>query len=381
MTTTLPAGWKPRLSCPFCGSNCLFTEPDEVGSGGQWVSPIHVGCNDCQAEQVGDTEDEAVSRWNARFTPSASAQPARDWELDCDHCNGSGHVFVKHQVAELKTDVQEFKEECECCEGRGFVFAFQDIPEIEEYVKSCRPAIQHEPITVSLDPDPRGVSVGVWQGSHCIYNGAHAVPSAQDDAKDDGITPADAVYGLMAWLSGRDEVVTLSSRHGAAIAAELANAFCNENGLQKFSQGYPDNLKYPTTSLAQQHDAKDERQAFEEWFTRNDETKDIAERAVRRSPSGAYVLMQTYTAWDIWQAARASVAAPAAGDARGAARWRFIRRKLCLTGNGDGTCAMQAINLPASVPGWPEPGPAVAEFCDAAIDAAISSQHGEGGAA
>ena len=45
---------------------------------------------------------------------------------------------------------------------------------------------QDDPITVSLDPDPRGVSVGVWQGSRCIYNGAHPLPaSAQDDAKDD----------------------------------------------------------------------------------------------------------------------------------------------------------------------------------------------------
>jgi len=41
---------------------------------------------------------------------------------------------------------------------------------------------------------------------------------------------------------------------------------------------------------------------------------------------------------------------------------------LCLTGNGDGTCAMQAINLPAAIQGWPEPEQ-VAEFCDAAIDA------------
>lgn len=70
----------------------------------------------------------------------------------------------------------------------------------------------------------------------------------------------------------------------------------------------------------------------------------------------------------------APVHAPAAGDALDAARWRFVRRKLCLTGNGDGTCAMQAINLPASIPGWPEPGSAVAEFCDAAIDAAIAAQ-------
>lgn len=73
--------------------------------------------------------------------------------------------------------------------------------------------------------------------------------------------------------------------------------------------------------------------------------------------------------------------ASAQDDAKDAARWRFIRRKLCLTGNGDGTCGMHAINLPASIPGWPDPGAAVAEFCDAAIDAAIAAQQGEGGAA
>lgn len=59
-------------------------------------------------------------------------------------------------------------------------------------------------------------------------------------------------------------------------------------------------------------------------------------------------------------------------DREDAENWRYIRRKLCLTGNGDGTCSMQAINLPASIPGWPEPGQ-VAEFCDDAIRAARSS--------
>ena len=65
-------------------------------------------------------------------------------------------------------------------------------------------------------------------------------------------------------------------------------------------------------------------------------------------------------------------------NALDAERWQFIRRRLCLTGNGDGTCAMHAINLPACLFGWPEPGQ-VAEFCDSAIDRAIAAQSAQGG--
>ncbi|MFY3576864.1 hypothetical protein ACOTI8_29620 [Achromobacter xylosoxidans] len=90
-----------------------------------WVEDVRLLCNAAPASPVSTVEEH---------------QPARDWELTCHECDGSGHVYVKHQVAERKTDLQEFKEECECCEGRGFVFAFQDIPGIEEYVKTCRPA-------------------------------------------------------------------------------------------------------------------------------------------------------------------------------------------------------------------------------------------------
>ncbi|MEB6663797.1 hypothetical protein MXL91_20235 [Achromobacter ruhlandii] len=45
--------------------------------------------------------------------------------------------------------------------------------------------IEHdEPITVTVDNDPRGVSVGVWQGSHCIYSGAHPIPTSAGDERD-----------------------------------------------------------------------------------------------------------------------------------------------------------------------------------------------------
>jgi hypothetical protein len=56
-----------------------------------------------------------------------------------------------------------------------------------------------------------------------------------------------------------------------------------------------------------------------------------------------------------------------------AARYRFLRRKLCVTGNGDGTCAMQAINLPHRIHGWPEQGDHE-QFFDAAIDAALTKE-------
>ncbi|WP_448684769.1 hypothetical protein [Achromobacter xylosoxidans] len=98
-------------------------------------------------------------------------RPARDWELTCHECDGSGHVYVKRQVAERKADIQEFKQECECCEGRGFVFAFQDIPGIEEYVKTCRPA--------PAAGDAQGLTLAQKYEDACIVANA----SAQDAAR------------------------------------------------------------------------------------------------------------------------------------------------------------------------------------------------------
>jgi hypothetical protein len=58
------------LPCPFCGSpEHLFIEPDETGSGGQWLSPIHVGCGrfrGCGVSLCGDDQEEAITRWNTR---------------------------------------------------------------------------------------------------------------------------------------------------------------------------------------------------------------------------------------------------------------------------------------------------------------------------
>jgi len=64
--------------CPFCGGTRIFTEPDEYGSGGQWVTPIHVGCSDCKAEQMGDTKAEVFERWNRRAADERLAAQLRE---------------------------------------------------------------------------------------------------------------------------------------------------------------------------------------------------------------------------------------------------------------------------------------------------------------
>lgn len=59
------------------------------------------------------------------------------------------------------------------------------------FAASYEPAAAHpDLITIALDPDPRGVSVGVWQGARCIYNGVHPLPaipgvSTVEDAQDE----------------------------------------------------------------------------------------------------------------------------------------------------------------------------------------------------
>ena len=65
------------LPCPFCGSTKIFTEPDEYGSGGQWVMPIHVGCSDCGAEQQCEDIDDVPKVWNRR-----AALASRPAEVD-----------------------------------------------------------------------------------------------------------------------------------------------------------------------------------------------------------------------------------------------------------------------------------------------------------
>lgn len=80
----------------------------------------------------------------------------------------------------------------------------------------------------------------------------------------------------------------------------------------------------------------------------------------------------TFTAFDnaIKRAEQAEAAAREAQ--RDAERYRWLQRKICFTGNGDGTSSMRAINLPDAA-GFPSDGEH-ASFINAAIDAAIAKR-------
>ena len=91
------------LPCPFCGGADVYLAPDETGSGGQWVPPIHVGCKACQLDLVaGDDRTEAVAAWNRRAPPLSRAQAAeaiirRVWKIS---------TRQDHEITRL-VDVQE----------------------------------------------------------------------------------------------------------------------------------------------------------------------------------------------------------------------------------------------------------------------------------
>ena len=63
---------------------------------------------------------------------------------------------------------------------------------------------------------------------------------------DKTMTASESVYGFAAWLTTRDEAVTLGAKHDAAIAAELVKEWCDTNGLPEPRDGvYPDNIVMP----------------------------------------------------------------------------------------------------------------------------------------
>lgn len=66
----------------------------------------------------------------------------------------------------------------------------------------------------------------------------------------DTLSASEAIYGLLAWLTCRDEAVTFSAKHDAAIAAELAKQFCEENNLADPKDDFHTRLIHPKGEIA-----------------------------------------------------------------------------------------------------------------------------------
>lgn len=66
----------------------------------------------------------------------------------------------------------------------------------------------------------------------------------------DVLSPSEALFGFGGWLTTRDEPVTMSAKHDAAVVAELIDEFCKVNGLEEPRQHWERNLTHPPESRA-----------------------------------------------------------------------------------------------------------------------------------
>lgn len=197
MTTTIPAGWKPISSAPKDGSLILLGCPDEGPDGrpalclpGHWLK----GWGDAPDEKGQDDGWVAVT-FNDFFPGRSFGNPDYMYE-------GSQPTHWMPLPAAPGAETPE------------------------------------ESITVTVDPDPRGVSVGVWQGSRCIYTGADAVPVAQGDAQDERQVDA------CPRCNGSGEVTILSDNSPDAHDIDMPCDHCHGSGAAV------DAAKYLAAALA-----------------------------------------------------------------------------------------------------------------------------------
>ena len=71
------------------------------------------------------------------------------------------------------------------------------------------------------------------------------------------ITPSEALYAFMGWLTSLEEPVTLSEKHDAGVGADLVAEFLSANGFTNddVRPVFPSNIKKPTTRKFTEIDA------------------------------------------------------------------------------------------------------------------------------
>ena len=58
-------------------------------------------------------------------------------------------------------------------------------------------------------------------------------------------TASEAIYAFAAWLTTRDESITISAKHDAGSVASLVDQFVKHNKWAEPGKNYPDNFSHP----------------------------------------------------------------------------------------------------------------------------------------
>lgn len=82
-----------------------------------------------------------------------------------------------------------------------------------------------------------------------------------EQKEEDKLSPSEAVYGMMGWLTSRNEVTkAMSSRHNATQAATLADEFCKVNNLSDPRDGWHKALIHPVGEVSTSNLSEETRQ-------------------------------------------------------------------------------------------------------------------------
>ncbi|MBN3270161.1 hypothetical protein CUR95_24175 [Bordetella bronchiseptica] len=254
-----------------------------------------------------------------------------------------------------------------------------------------------DPVTVALDPDPRGVSVGVWQGSRCIYTGAHALPAsvAPGDAQDERLhqwpTTTARMKALAAELifaansmggggnDGEDVELVLSvAPAGTILLDEDPDVWNPGSLLTVHTKEYPDAGRYlvdpaQVSSDGTQCPAPTAGEAPPRFTISASDRFEL---------TGAVGLLRWYDcagAADALQrvldAESASFSVQGEDDARDAGRYRTVRKVAADKENGYALMAEASREVGIEVSQYPTP-----EQFDAVVDL-VAAQQGKGGEA
>jgi len=67
----------------------------------------------------------------------------------------------------------------------------------------------------------------------------------EKNVPDKPLTASEALFGFVGWITTREEAVTASFTHNAAVWADLVREYCRANDLAEPRENWHANLSYP----------------------------------------------------------------------------------------------------------------------------------------